>query len=540
MSGLLLAMWLGCTGPETLPPDAPTYTLRYGGDLIMGRRLNAALYEPQRRAQILGDVAPVLREADIALLNAEGVIAEGGQFSDKGESRPYMFRAHPAALEVLTAAGVDAVTVGNNHSGDYGPDALREMLDRLQLAGVAYAGAGYDRADAMTPAYLSVGELTVAIVGADLTIAEPFAATASRPGVLWLPGLKGSRRDEVVEALTGILREAEQHADVVILSPHWGANFAEGPSKKTRAIARKLIRAGYDAIIGHSAHRIHGAELIDGRPVLYDAGNFVLDSPGSRSHPALQGMVFSLTFNAAGVTGVEAIPLTLQQSEARLADGAIADSILEKWKSGSEALGEIAITLEDGVGRFRCEPGALRKPAAPPPTRQPPPAVRAAPHERIVDALPADAVPLEARWENGARLRGVKLATGRLAVPKGAEIVSLFWERGEAPLPADLHVVLEARSASSPGSDRADHLPGDWLLPADRWPLGKLVVDRTLFRLMRDPAEGTVEFWVGLMVGGRNIPLAESPLKRSGDRVLVGTSVYDPEAPKLFEQLTDR
>ncbi|MBT3222782.1 MAG: hypothetical protein HN348_27210, partial [Proteobacteria bacterium] len=145
----------GCSScEEDLPPEAlEGHTAIFGGDVLLGRRFNMALYDEGPRNRILGSVAPMLRGADIAVVNAEGVIASGGAFSDKGESRPHMYRAHPHAMSVLVDAGVDLLTVGNNHSGDYGPLALREMLDRTLIADMDYAGAGQNLKDARRPAY---------------------------------------------------------------------------------------------------------------------------------------------------------------------------------------------------------------------------------------------------------------------------------------------------------------------------------------------------------------------------------------------------
>jgi poly-gamma-glutamate synthesis protein (capsule biosynthesis protein) len=268
--GLLAACWTvawsggcgeGCRGGaagdalQEPTSDLETHTIIYGGDFTLGRRLNEALWDPEARGRILGDVEPLLREADLALVNAEGVIALGGRFNDKGEPRPYLFRAHPAAIDVLSRAGIDLVTVGNNHAVDYGPEALTEMLDRLSLAGIGAFGGGHDLADARRPAYRRLGDTGVAFVGADFTVSAKYRATEGRAGILYYDAFRdGRQEDEIVADLTRIHDEARRHAQVVLLSPHWGDNMIDRPAPHLRSLARRLIEAGYDGILGHSAH----------------------------------------------------------------------------------------------------------------------------------------------------------------------------------------------------------------------------------------------------------------------------------------------
>ncbi len=307
---MLLPLLLSCT-PE-VPDNLPVHTLAFGGDVLLGRRLNEALHDETARGEILGGIAPLIRAADLAVVNAEGVIALGGDFNDKGEPRPHMYRAHPHAIDVLAEAGVDVVMVGNNHSNDYGPDALIEMLDRVRIAGMDYAGGGVDLDDARTPAYATLGDTVVAIVGGDLTATRNYNATRDRAGTLLINGMNPDLTDRIVEVYSEILDTARQHAHVVLLSPHWGDNMKGEPTELTRTLARRLIRAGYDGILGHSAHWMQGMELIDGRPVIYDAGNLVIDF--NTSDPNSETALLTLSLSQAGITAVRATPIQLRDS----------------------------------------------------------------------------------------------------------------------------------------------------------------------------------------------------------------------------------
>lgn len=509
-------LWLlACASPELpVPTDLPVHHLTFGGDTLVGENLNLALADPDVRSAMFVDVADLLRDADLTLLNSEGVISGGGRIADKGESRPHLYRARPAMMGILAAAGVDVLAGANNHSGDYGPDALREHLDLARVAGLDYAGVGHDLADARTPAYRKVGDTVVAIVGADLTDTALFAARADRPGSLALPLARA------VEELAPIVAEARKHAHVVVLTPHWGENGKTAPTDALREAGRALIGAGFDAILGHSAHVPQGVELVDGKPVVYDAGNFLAGHAGTGDQAS--AVLYDVAFTRAGVVSVRAVPVAMKA--ARVGSGKARD--LATWQERTRALG----TAVDG-DVVTCDPGGVSGPegAPEPPVRPAPATVREAPRDAIVGALPEGVTPAAVRWENGVSLVGYHLVAKALRVPKAGQVFDLYF-RADGPVPADLIVSLEGRGS---GVDREDHTPGDWMLPGDEWPPGALVHDRSLMRLLGKPT-GTVRFALNLRVGRELLEISSSdlPLDRG---VLLGEADYVPGTPRLFE-----
>ncbi len=524
-----------------LPSDLPTTTFVYGGDVTFARRINDALLNERGRARIFGDVQPILKRADIALVNGEGVIASGGVFTDKGEPRPYMFRVHPKMIEVLSTAGIDVVAAGNNHSGDYGRHALREMLDRLSMAGIDYTGAGYNFQDAKQPAYRVVGDTVVAIVGADMTYVKTFRAKPDMPGTLFLGTAKiAEHADAIVDGLTEVLRQARRHAHVVLLTPHWGDSWVDKPSKELRSLAAKLIRAGYDGILGHSAHWFHGVEIIDGKPVIYDAGNLLVDYGGADD--AHRSLLWELEINRAGVNRIKGYPLWLNKNEATLAKGKKQKEILDVLAERSLALGT-KLKVDNGVALASCDPGKIRGPVGrpPPPERFKPRSIRRAPSNIILDKLPADVTRVNIGYADGIRLIGYKLLCEELSAPKAAQIVMLYWLT-EKKIERSYKIHLEARGlhqkTGKPAKQYATHLPGDWLLPTNKWPVGKVIRDWTLIRLTFKPA-GDVEFYTGLL--GRGVLKPESTDRSlvNDNLVPLGSSTYRKGAKRVFAALKD-
>jgi len=521
---LLLLLACAPSGP------LPEHRLVMGGDVMLGRRFNLALADAEKRARVFEAIAPALVAADLAVVNAEGVISAGGTPWDKGEPRPHQHHALPEAVDVLREAGVDVVTMGNNHAGDYGPAALVEARDRLQAAGIDVAGAGVDQAEAGSPVYRRVGDVTVAIVGADLTMAAKHAATAERGGVFHLPGADPRKRDRVVEALLAIEEEARRHAHVVVFSPHWGDNFETAPTEHTRELAHALVDGGYDAILGHSAHVFQGVELYRGRPIAYDVGNLVADYGGG--DPAHLALLADLSFTREGVTSLSMRPLFLETNRTVWAEGERQELILTDLVERSRALGT-TLTVADGVASVRCTPAGGPTPPEPaPPTRERPPEVRVAATELVLDEVPASARPADVVWEElGLRLAGTELLMERLRIPKAGQLVRLYFT-ADRPLPADLMI----RIASDDGypDPQDDHYPGDWMWPADRWPPGKVLQDRYLARMVGTP-EGTITFRAGITVGGRVVPPTRSDRPSEGGLVELGRATYEADAPGMFE-----
>lgn len=528
----LILTLLGCFGSSDdgvqPPPDLPSHTLAFGGDVTLGRNLNLFLHTGDTE-RMLGDL-PWLSAADITLVNAEGVIATGGRFYDKGESRPYTYRVHPKALDMLHEAGVDVLAVGNNHANDYGPSALTEMLDRVLAKGMTYTGGGYDAQDARRPAYVAVGDTVVAFVGADLTYGQPHEATGQLAGTLWLPGMQPKKQDRVVSVLTKVLAEARKHADVVLFTPHWGDNFETAPSEHTRRLARRLIDAGYDGILGHSSHLLQGIELIDGKPVIYDAGNLLSDYLPSAEH-ARTG-VFVLTFTKAGVTGIVVHPAFQLAGRTGPVSERSREASLRTIIERSRALGTELVDAGTHV-ELVLDPGKMhpRPSQGPPPRRRAPDAIREAAHPVFVDALPDSATKAEVVWENGVRLLGYEVLMDELRIPKAGNVVTLYMQSTK-DLGAGVMIGLEADYEHG-HVDSQDHMPGDWLIPSQDWPQDKILRDETLVRLTGKP-EGKVTMSISLKRGHIDFAIEESSLPTKGNRVIIAITPYTKEAERLW------
>jgi poly-gamma-glutamate synthesis protein (capsule biosynthesis protein) len=230
--------------------------------------------------------AALFASADIRITNLECVVATTGSAGDKN----YTFRAHPRVLPVLSRH-FDAVALANNHSGDFGRAAFAEMLGLLRDAGLPQVGGGLNLAQAHTPLVLQRKGLRIAILSYNEYHPRSFEADFNAPGVAW------SEDEQVVDDI----RNARwvHHADLVIPIMHWGWENELVANARQRQLARLMIDAGADAVIGGHPHVTQDIEHHRGRPIIYSVGNFVMKETDIDAQR--RGWVIRLELDAHGV-----------------------------------------------------------------------------------------------------------------------------------------------------------------------------------------------------------------------------------------------
>jgi poly-gamma-glutamate capsule biosynthesis protein CapA/YwtB (metallophosphatase superfamily) len=258
-------------------------------------RMVAERFADRRHRFLAAELLETAGAADMFIANLECCISDRGK-RIRAARKPFFFRAPPVAAEWLAAAGVDCVTLANNHVLDFGPEALLDTLDHLRAAGVAAAGAGADEAAACAPVVLDRGGVRVRVVA---TGDHP-ASYAAGPVPSWLLEASAPGGD----------------AEVTIVSPHWGPNMRADPLPYVRRAAAALEDAGATLIAGHSAHVPQGPS----RRTLFDLGDFLDDyavDPRLRND---LGLLWLVTLDASGPRRVEGVPLRLELAHTRVAD----------------------------------------------------------------------------------------------------------------------------------------------------------------------------------------------------------------------------
>jgi len=275
-----------------------------------------------RRTGHAGAVRAVLSGADLALANFENAAPDDYAYHATG----YTFTADPALIEGLRNAGIDWVSVANNHVRNAGGPGLVETLANLDRWGISHSGAGATLGEARRASLFEVGGVTVGILGYD-TIRPDFAATPTRAGTNEMSAAR-VRADVAAARAAG--------ADLVIVFPHWGIEYTAQTSARQRQLAHAAIDAGADLVIGSHPHWAGGVEVYDGKPIFYCLGDFVFDI--DLSEQTLEGIVPELTFVGTRLVQVRIRPyLILDASQPNWLDPAGSGAVVMRQVFGASS-----------------------------------------------------------------------------------------------------------------------------------------------------------------------------------------------------------
>lgn len=200
--------------------------------------------------------------------------------------KPWTFRCDPDALPSMAAAGVEIANLANNHGIDFGFDAMLDGRENLRAVGIAPVGVGADYAEAYEPVVVEVNGWTVAVIGSGGVNPETgsWLALDDRPGMT-----HGDDTESIAEAI----RAADEIADLVLVTAHWGEQGTTRPRSFERRQAEAWVAAGADGIFGHHQHVLQPLEFIDGVPVAWGLGNFVWQAyPANARRTAIAQFVY--------------------------------------------------------------------------------------------------------------------------------------------------------------------------------------------------------------------------------------------------------
>jgi poly-gamma-glutamate synthesis protein (capsule biosynthesis protein) len=298
----------------------PTIRLVAVGDVNIDRTQREIILSTGDFVYPFARVKHIFDAADYTVANLESSLGDVGQPAAKR----YTFQSPPEAAQSLALAGVDLVSLANNHALDYGPEALLQGIDLLGAAGVATVGGGANDAAAHAPHVADIGGLRVGFLGyVHVPIeavtnfdTETWTATADAPGLAWADP---TRVAADVAAL-------QSEVDLVVVILHSGYEYIEEPSEPQAAAARAAVDAGADLVVGHHAHILQGIHSYHDGVIAYGLGNFVFNITGPP-----ETAILNVWLDQNGVRQLELIPAIVQQyGQPRLADFAEAGPILSR------------------------------------------------------------------------------------------------------------------------------------------------------------------------------------------------------------------
>jgi poly-gamma-glutamate capsule biosynthesis protein CapA/YwtB (metallophosphatase superfamily) len=269
---------------STVPITAPgqPITVALAGDVHGESPISDVM---NRGGSPLEFFAPEFQAADVGVVNLETTIGVAG----KPQVKKYLFRSDDRLLKSLTDAGIDVVSLANNHSYDYGRDGFTTTLEHVKSMGLKAAGGGLSASEAYAPAIVDVRGTKVAIIGiAKIGPSPEGRADAARAGTT-------NGRDQV--ATLQAIRDAKKVAPIVIVFNHWGVELDRCPQPDDKALAQAMLDAGASAVVGAHPHVLQGISTPPGKLIAFSMGNFVFYA---KRAAARDTMVLTITFATDG------------------------------------------------------------------------------------------------------------------------------------------------------------------------------------------------------------------------------------------------
>lgn len=243
------------------------------GDVMLGRTvMTKSLDDEKDPTYPFEKVAETLTAADLVFINLENPLVANCRRIYTG----FELCALPEMAEGLVHAGVDVVTLANNHTRVYGREGIDETVDTLSKKGILATGLG----ELVTK---EIKGVKFGFLGFDFSYQPP------------------------TEADYDLVRDSKPKADVLIVGVHWSGEYYENPTHLQRRDAKRLVEAGADIVAGHGPHWVIKKEYIDGKPVYYSLGNFVFDQ--MQWEKTREGLAARLIYEGKKLIGEEELPI---------------------------------------------------------------------------------------------------------------------------------------------------------------------------------------------------------------------------------------
>ena len=297
------------------------------GDVMLGRLVNDILKKENPKYP-WGDTLRIFKMADLRICNLECVIADIGRPWTK-TPKTFHFKSDAQNIEVLKVAQINLVSLANNHTLDFGYNAMRQMIKILKDSSISYAGAGENLDKASKPAKISNQNLKIVFISFTDN-QEEWQAKTKTAGIFYVPiNLKDPR----AKYLLDLVKKTKRTTDLLIVLAHWGPNWGYQPEARHVTFAHALIEVGADLIFGHSAHVFQGIEIYKNRPIIYSAGDFVDDYAVDEIERNDESFIFFVETLKDKIIKLKLYPTIIKDFQAKLAPSKLGKVIAQKMQN---------------------------------------------------------------------------------------------------------------------------------------------------------------------------------------------------------------
>lgn len=228
------------------PIKDPFATLLFAGDVMLDRDVRVKI-EQEGVEYPWKKMERFLRGTHLVVANLEGNVGARRPGIDPHQP-PYLFMFDPKDVQEMHK-WIDVVSLANNHTDDYGPDAFAQTEQSVDLAGVKHFGSPYEPRPRLD---LDVNGVSISLIGY-----HAFTPNEAE--------------------LESEIKKAKTEKRFVIVVPHWGTEYKQNPDVGQDRLVRLMAHAGADLVIGSHPHVIETVDVVDGMPVVYSMGNFIFD-----------------------------------------------------------------------------------------------------------------------------------------------------------------------------------------------------------------------------------------------------------------------
>ncbi|AKF92796.1 CapA family protein [Brevibacillus laterosporus] len=287
---------------DSTKPTPDNVRLTFAGDIMMSGHVETLLKD-KGYDHAFTHVKDIFLADDYTIGNLETPITEKGT---PAANKQFVYRSSPEAVTAMKKSGIDLVNLANNHSMDQGEDGLLDTMYTLDKEKIAYVGAGVNADRAYSPVFVERNGIKMAFFGFSRVVPEiSWYAGKNKTGLAVMYDPK--RAAEAVQA-------AKKEADLVIVIAHWGKEKVDFPVEHQKELAKALVSAGADLIVGGHPHVLQGFEQLDGKWIAYSMGNFIFTR--ATQPKTWETMLLQATLTKEGVKELKMIPYHAELGQA--------------------------------------------------------------------------------------------------------------------------------------------------------------------------------------------------------------------------------
>lgn len=311
---LVASTWIGRTDEvkDVEPRKDQKLTMTMVGDVMMGRHVGEVT-KRHGADYLFRHVKPYFDASDYVSGNFEHPILKNDASKYEQTDKSIHLYTDMDAIHAVKNAGFTVMNLANNHLMDYGEEGLRDTLDVFDRYNMDYVGGGENRKEAKEHInYQDVNGVRVATLGFTDAFVEGTIATKDQNGLL------SANPDVLFDMIEKAKNEDHGNADLVVVNVHWGQEYDTEATPRQKALAKAMVDAGADIIIGHHPHVLQSFDVYKDGIIFYSLGNFVFDQGWTRTKDSAM-VQYNLTED--GKATIDVIPLQIEEAAPRLATG---------------------------------------------------------------------------------------------------------------------------------------------------------------------------------------------------------------------------